>query len=728
MITNITINNIASFKQEQSLETDKKVNLIYGLNGSGKTTISNYLQDLDNKDFSNCSIKNFNPDNQKILVYNQNFIQKVFYEESAQKGIFTLGEDNKEAKQNIKQAELKVANLNLKLKDEEQGKGLSFDLTNKKTETSNNNKKSQNEIWKIKDQYTGGDRVFDEAGFLNGLKGKKEKLFNHVLSLKLSDPQRDINQIKQELQELEDGAEQRNTLAPIEFEPFSNIENNSIFRDQIIGNDNSSVSGLIKKLGNQDWVKQGIDNYVNLEDRENCPFCQQKTLNSDLVKEIESYFNASYKENITKLENIKTLYQKLKDALSLASLQRNFFAKEQELELKNLHDNFIKILDENLDLINNKLNNPSKPVEILSSKNQINKLNDFIATINTEIESFNIKLNNRTKTIKGLKNEFWQIQRKEYDQTISNYLTTEKSLKAEQERIKGQIDATQEKINKQKRIISTNRPKVSNIEKTIEKINSHLLDFGISDFKIVLHNQQEKTYKLQRGENSSHIFKTLSEGEKTVISFLYFVELCIGEESQDEVKQKIIVIDDPISSLSHIYVFNVAELLKEYFIGRNTKFIQCFVLTHNLYFFNEMITQTKRNSENRQLFRISKNKHSQISKMKSNEVQNDYQSYWLIVKNKNENNKFMIANAMRNIIEYFFGFMEKEESLNNIFQKSELSNNEYKAFKRYINRESHSDLINISDFKDFNLNRFQEAFEKVFKETGYEDHYKKMIS
>jgi regulator of replication initiation timing len=177
-----------------------------------------------------------------------NFIQKVFYDDDTQKGIFTLGEDNKEAKQNIKQAELEIANLNL------QNRNLSFDLQNKDTKITENKNKSQEKIWEIKSQYTGGDRVFDEAGFLEGLKGNKDKLFNHVLSLELSEPQRDINQIKRELQELGDGAEQRVELASIESKLFSNIENNSIFGKQIIGNDNSSISGLIKKLGNQDWI------------------------------------------------------------------------------------------------------------------------------------------------------------------------------------------------------------------------------------------------------------------------------------------------------------------------------------------------------------------------------------------------------------------------------------------------------------------------------------------
>jgi len=37
MINKITLDNIASFKKSVSLETDKKINLIYGLNGTGKS-------------------------------------------------------------------------------------------------------------------------------------------------------------------------------------------------------------------------------------------------------------------------------------------------------------------------------------------------------------------------------------------------------------------------------------------------------------------------------------------------------------------------------------------------------------------------------------------------------------------------------------------------------------------------------------------------------------------
>lgn len=43
MITKITMDKVASYKSPVSLETDKKVNLIYGLNGTGKSTLSDFL-------------------------------------------------------------------------------------------------------------------------------------------------------------------------------------------------------------------------------------------------------------------------------------------------------------------------------------------------------------------------------------------------------------------------------------------------------------------------------------------------------------------------------------------------------------------------------------------------------------------------------------------------------------------------------------------------------------
>ena len=78
MIKKIRIKNVASYKEKEALlQTNKKINLIYGLNGAGKTTISNFLFSpaaIENKD---CLIDKDADD--KLYVYNQKFIAENFF-------------------------------------------------------------------------------------------------------------------------------------------------------------------------------------------------------------------------------------------------------------------------------------------------------------------------------------------------------------------------------------------------------------------------------------------------------------------------------------------------------------------------------------------------------------------------------------------------------------------------------------------------------------------------
>ncbi len=79
MNVKITLQNIVSYKKA-GLEIDKKINLIYGLNGVSKTILSNYLYEKSKKengfDFQNCK-DNFDKD-EKIFVYNEKFIEDIF--------------------------------------------------------------------------------------------------------------------------------------------------------------------------------------------------------------------------------------------------------------------------------------------------------------------------------------------------------------------------------------------------------------------------------------------------------------------------------------------------------------------------------------------------------------------------------------------------------------------------------------------------------------------------
>jgi wobble nucleotide-excising tRNase len=173
-----------------------------------------------------------------------------------------------------------------------------------------------------------------------------------------------------------------------------------------------------------------------------------------------------------------------------------------------------------------------------------------------------------------------------------------------------------------------------------------------------------------------------------------------------------------------MYVFNIAQLIRKNFFNDDYK--QVFILTHNLYFFHELLHKQK--DDNAKLFRLCRSNFSQLSVMNRKDIQNEYQSYWQILKDYDEGKatEVILANAMRNILERFFGFIEKNDfnELTKELEKDEKNN----FFIRYINKESHSDPINISDSKEIDPQIFKEAFKKIFKDSGYEAHYNQMMN
>lgn len=105
MINNIVLNEVASYKSKSELNTDKKVNIIYGLNGTGKSTLSNYFYDIENEKYQHCS---HSGEYDEVLVYNQKFIQDNFYAKDSLNGIFSLSKENKEAKEKVESLTLEI--------------------------------------------------------------------------------------------------------------------------------------------------------------------------------------------------------------------------------------------------------------------------------------------------------------------------------------------------------------------------------------------------------------------------------------------------------------------------------------------------------------------------------------------------------------------------------------------------------------------------------------------
>lgn len=716
MLTKIQINSVATFKSQTTLETDKKINLIYGLNGSGKSTICRLLRNPDKAEYAQCQV--IGSPGSKIYVFNEDFIRENFYESSLIKGIFSLSKQNKDAEQAIALANSQRTTL---LAEKEA-------IERKKLEKSEQIQKEIGSIhektFAIKRNHSGGDRVLEFC--LEGVMGKKEKLFEQLFGTKKTSekPDYSVRQLQDEARLLTgENSTRDETLLPTFMMTAHSVETDPIFGKAVVGVHNSNFGDFINRLQSSDWVRSGIT-YLDLEAKKpsDCPFCQQPTIDDHFVSEMQTYFDKTYDEQIEKLKEIELQYE-----AAIASLPQNSELQTSqfyELEIGAKCRHLAATLRQNILLIQKKRGTPSLPVTLQSTKIIVEELNALIASINLKIADHKKKIANKGAAKDEIKNRFWQLMRWEYDQSISFYESLQSQLKTVNDDYSTELSKVNTSLLEIGASISEAQKATVNIDVAIKNINFELVNLGILDFQIKKHN--DHLYQLERTGGGTNSFQSLSEGEKMIIALLYFCELCEGKESADEQpKDRIVVLDDPISSMSHIFVFNVGRLLMSRFF-KEDKIKQVFVFTHSLYFFYELTDIKKeRRQETQALFRVSKSTlGSAVNAMKYEEIQNDYQSYWQLV-NDVGTPPALFANCMRNIVEYFFGFVEKKD-FNNVFQKPELSSNKLQAFNRYMNRESHSFGQNVFDLKEFNYQDFHEGLRLVFDKCGYGEHYKQM--
>lgn len=720
MLTEIKLNGFASFKHETCLRTDKPINFVYGLNGTGKSSLTRYLAHRDEPKYAQCSITPaIDPDKEEILVYNQDYISETFVDKDRQNGVFTLSKQNKKAYDAIQKATQKLAELDVQDKAIEEAQKKS-DATLATAESQ-----AKDKLWELKTKYSGGDRVLDYC--LEGYKGSKVSLFTKVkeTEIKPDEALRPIETLKQDLIQLT--AVEGQSYPLLQEAPNLPIkeEDISLLKKVIVGNQESTISDVMDEFANATWVRTGIQ-YID-KDGHRCPFCHQETITEDFINELKNYFDESYEHDIQALQ---LLEQTLNDTLARVVPDTGFedipiIAPLREKYLLAFQD-FKAAITVSHATVRLKIGRPNIEQELSCCQAEVDAVNAIIKEANKQIAEFNARVAKLPEVKESIKEEFWKFQRREYDTTLSTYEAAVKAHKKDTTDNNKKKEDVEKQRKQQRSIIAANQKEVVNIDEAITHINNNLQGIGITDFHIVK-CEEESAYRISRAEEGEErVFNTLSEGEKMLISFLYFIETCTGRKSADEPeKKKIIVIDDPISSLSHIHIFNVGRLILNSFIV-DQPFEQVFILTHSLYFFYEVVDANhNRRKQKQKLFRITKRADgSEIEEMHYHELHNDYETYWSII-NDPDQHPALIANCMRNILDYYFGFVERLE-YHSLFELPELSEPRFAAFDRFMNRESHSIGENIIDIKEFDYNAFRDALRIVFKTKGHEKHFELM--
>jgi len=752
MITEIKLNQITSYNEEVVITDLKKLNFFYGNNGSGKSTIAKYLynvSDSNNTQYlntENCSLVGYNNETSQLLVFDEKFIERNFIENENLNGIFSLDEQNEEIDNIIRAEQEKIKANDLFTQEIEDSK--SSIVKNRQLNFST----LKTQIFRKRDVFKDFSKLsLKHSGNSSNHLKKIKKLLNEAKESDVS-----LSEITNTYQELfeKDIIEIKNNVNPLLYRDLRNLENkiNKILDVIIIGNQDVDIASLIESLNIKKWVEEGID-YIdkNLEEQ-SCPFCQEKTINKTLIEKFESYFDETYKNKIKEIEDLKEEYKVCSNKI-ISNLQQieEVYNPNQEttLTIKELNEFFLN----NMSIIQDKIDNSNEKKNILSLTTFKEKLSNLLKLIKVQNETFNTLGDKKEKLIENVWSYLAFHSKEEIEKNIKDeYLLALDFF--EHTKIKQLIYVESQKSQE---IIEENRSSTIDTDKAKDKINNILTSSGISGFKIekIEEDSNIPKYYIKREEsnsNSSDVFKTLSEGEKNFISFLYFHQLCIGTDNEtNREKKKIVVIDDPVSSLDSQVLFLVTTLIRDLAKkkGRanslrndffNESILQIFVLTHNTYFFKEVtFPMGNKLCYDIAFFQVTKvNETSKITRLNKNTIDNDYNLLWralIELKTNSENqNNIVIGNIMRRIIQTFLNFTRTNSNEWKIIEELPQEDSKriiFSSLISQINDDSHEsnplDELHFQRISQANTNDLFDVFELIFKDIGGEEHYNSML-
>ena len=728
MIEKIRIRDVASYGDPGSeLHDLARINFVFGSNGTGKTTISRIID--NSTEFPFCEVVWKNGTQLDTLVYNSDFVDRNLNQPDELEGIFTLGEKDKDIFDKISTAKSELDEINASITDLKIA--LEGDMGNggKQQELEDIKSEFIEKCWELKASY---EPQFIEA--FTGLRGSKESFKNALLEKSES-----VTGGIEILSDLETKAEtifgsepqqQQELEIPI-WDTLLAHETNQILSKRVIGKSDVDIAAMIVKLNNSDWVKQGIKYYDTRE--RICPFCQQPT-DVSFEMSLNEYFDESFEKDTATIKRLRDSYKSDSDQLT-ENLGKLIDTPSQGLELKRLQHLsklFGAVITTNLQRIAGKLSEPSKTVELETLGDIRIEVNKMLENANAQVREHNKMVQNINVEKSELTKRIWRYLLNEFKNNLADYRLKENNLEKELECLQQQIN--NKNINKRKKEedIRNLEKETTSIEPTIDRINDYLNSFGFQGF-FLAKSKRESFYEIHRPDGTD-AKKTLSEGEKSFVAFLYFYHLLKGSKLESGTTvDRVVVFDDPVSSFDSDILFIVSQMIKE--LIDNTKdqsesIKQVFVLTHNVYFHKEVSYNYRRKLDSKTFWIVRKRSgNSVITGYPNNPIQTGYQLLWDELRNIDRNNganSSTVQNLLRRILENYFTIMggKNRDEIYSKFEGHEKIT--CKSLFSWANAGSHAvyDSLYIQDDEPI---KYIKVFREVFKKTGHFAHYEMMM-
>lgn len=711
-----------------------KVNFIYGPNGSGKSTISNYLRSSNEHMYDNSEIRWSPGEHAELIVYNRRF-RDANFGASDIPGVFTLGEA---AIEEIKAVEELKSILQRQIEERDKRKETKTKEESKKSELTSAFRET---VWEARDK----DHLSPLRQAFTGYLSSKDKFMREVLRRfdKGVEVPSDFDSLKSRALTLFGDRPEKVERFYFTIEDIRSslmlIETDEIWNTVIIGNEDAPVGKLIQLLGNADWVNSGRK-YIKIG--EVCPFCQKTAITEELKTQLDEFFSGEY-ENQCKIiteycssqlnlrERLKNIFDGLKLQESSIIASRLDIAAFDAASMA-----ILQALDANLAVIKTKLDEPSRKVELVQTEILFQAIVEIVNTANAAIDKHNATVDHFCDEYSRLVEDIWTYFISENHGLITQY---KRDFTNKERAIAGigniidkasaDIDTLREKIIDAEKNITSTQP-------TVDEINRTLAAYGFTNFKIMSSPHHENSYQIQRLDGSL-ASDTLSEGEETFISFLYFMQLAKGATSAEHVAgKKILVIDDPICSLDSTVLYIVSAMVKELITqvrDGKSDVEQIFILTHNVFFHKEASFINGRSSENGDTHYWIIRKDEEHAVIKSygmhNPISTSYELLWKELKDNESTSSVVIQNIMRRIIENYFGMVgnKKDEYIENSFETPE-DQMICRSLLYWINDGSHCipDDLYIDSYTP-SISKYKDVFHRIFIETGNEAHYNMMM-
>jgi len=336
----------------------------------------------------------------------------------------------------------------------------------------------------------------------------------------------------------------------------------------------SAIEALKRDPALAEWTRQGLRLHRDRK-AERCLFCEQP-LPKERLAALEAHFSVQYEQFIQRLDrSINDLQELSKAAAELRlpnkaelydDLVAEYRAAEEGLRqalnaVQGFLDAAIPVLEEKkgraFERVELKLNAPSLDPDA------VEKLNAVIRKHNQACDEFENRVQEaREKLAKGM---------------IAEVLDTFVSYQDALRQAEGEVVAAQEEVQRLNDQIVRLEREITEHHRPAEELNEDLRKYlGHDELRLGV---KDTGYTITRGGVPA---QTLSEGEMTAIALLYFLKSL--QDRQFDLVNGVVVLDDPVSSLDANALYLAFGFIRE----RTKDAGQLIILTHNFTFFRQV--------------------------------------------------------------------------------------------------------------------------------------------